>query len=643
MRFYFLIILLYSHLSCADLNISQRVDRLISNFTDKNETEAREERRIKIENSIKKIEELQSKNLKIKIDINQTDIIEIDKNKTEISQEKIRFQKEKEELNLRTLNLKRNNILLKLDEVNKLLEKDNIWSKVYSNYEIYNDLEHKLVETKKQIISMKNRRSLGDSKEAMAHKAKLKIYEEQRVTIRGKLTQLEEYKRDPFKKMLVPNEIEKIPEVRSPLDIIKAISFKKELNNVEEDYNNRYLSLSENVTILHDKKDLLASLIDLNVSIKINRENLDSVSTKLKKYDRTLDIFKTSQIALEQKVVELKLKINDAIGKEIEKGIIIGSILLFLLLVFFMIKYLVKKYMSENELYYTTNKALNFTFIIIVFFILLFSYLENVGYLVTILSFASAGIAIALKDWFMSMMGWLVIIFSGAIHVGDRIKVTKDGNEFVGDVVDISLLRMTLHEDVTLTTDMINRRAGRIIFIPNNYVFTDIIANYAHSGLKTVWDGIDFIITFDSNVTKAQSISKEISRKYSKGYTDMTRKQLNKLRSKYSMRNTSVEPRIFAFLDENGVRISVWYLTNAYATLTLRSTISMEILQRIREADDISIAFPSQSLYMDKPAPKSSEPKPPKPPVQVEEKSGEESKENEKPVSSYKADDWGLY
>ena len=604
MRFYFLIIVLFLQLSYADLNISQQMGSLISNFTEGNRSDIREERRIKIENSMKKIEELQSKANIINDtnDVNNSN----DKNESNISiiSEKLRLRKEKEELKLRTLNLKKNMILLKIEEVNKSLNEANIWSKVYSNYEIYNDLKQKLIEIKKEIILLKNRQSLSNTKEAEKYRAKLKMYEDERATIRGKLTQLEEYKSDPFKKMLVPNEIGEMPIVLSPLDIVKALSFKKQLTSVEEDYNSKYLSLTENVNKLHHKKDLLISLLDLNVSSKQYKDELVYVSNKIKKYDRTLEIFKTSQIALEQKIVELKLKIDEAIGKEIEKGIIIASTILFLLLVFLFIKYLVKKYMSENELFYSTNKALNFTFITIIFFILLFSYLENVGHLVTILSFASAGIAIALKDWFMSMMGWLVIIFSGAIHVGDRVKVSKNGKEYVGDVVDISLLRMTIHEDVTLTTYMVNRRGGRIFFIPNNYVFTDVIANYSHAGLKTVWDGIDFVITFDSNVSKAQSIGKEISRKYSKGYTDMTRKQLNKLRSKYSMRNTSVEPRILAFFDEHGVRISVWYLTNAFATLTLRSTISMEILHRIKEEDDISLAFPSQSIYMDKPAPK---------------------------------------
>jgi small-conductance mechanosensitive channel len=218
--------------------------------------------------------------------------------------------------------------------------------------------------------------------------------------------------------------------------------------------------------------------------------------------------------------------------------------------------------------------------------------------MVTVIGFASAGIAIAMKDWFMSLMGWWVIVIGGSIHVGDRVKFTKDGVQFVGDIVDISPLRMTMQEDVTLTTFTENRRSGRIIFIPNNYIFTDMVANYSHAGLKTVWDGIDFTVTFDSNIEKAVSIAKEVTKKYSKGYTDITRKQLNKLRSHYHIKNTNVEPRILSFIEPHGMVISAWYLTNAYATLTLRSKISLEIIQRIQARDDIEIAYPTQSLFV---------------------------------------------
>jgi small-conductance mechanosensitive channel len=201
-----------------------------------------------------------------------------------------------------------------------------------------------------------------------------------------------------------------------------------------------------------------------------------------------------------------------------------------------------------------------------------------------------------MKDLFMSVLGWIVIVIGGAVHVGDRIRVTKDGSTYIGDVLDISILRITMHEGITLTTYMENRRAGRIIFVPNNYIFTTMFANYTHSGMKTVWDGIDFTITFESNHRKMVQIALDITKKYAKGYTEITRKQLNRLRDRYSLRNTNVEPRAFTMLEPNGIRISIWYQTNAYAALTLRSTISGEIVDALLAEPDIEIAYPTTTV-----------------------------------------------
>jgi small-conductance mechanosensitive channel len=514
------------------------------------------------------------------------------------------------------------------------LIKNNLWASVYFNHETYQHLDVELKSLNDQLKLYKSKSVLTEE-EAKEFDQKSKKYK----VIEGKLNQLKEYKEDPFIVLYTAPKIAKEPPVTNPLDIITAMSFKKQLESQQQEYLSRYQVLEDAIYKLKKKSKILQELV-LKTKGKKHEEFVEELRTtenKITDFGETLEIFKTASKAFNQEVSQVNSNIDDSIDAEIEKSIMTGATILFLLLLFFLIKYLVKKYMSDNELFYGTNKVINFLFIFLVFTILLFSYLENVGHLITVLSFASAGIAIALKDWFMSLMGWFVILVSGSIHVGDRVKFTKDGAEYVGDVVDISVLRMTIHEDVTLTTATVNRRAGRIIFIPNHYVFTDMIANYSHSGLKTVWDGIDFLITFDSNIPKAQLIAKDVTRKYSKGYTDMTRKQLNRLRSKYSMRNTAVEPRIFGFLDTYGVRISAWYLTNAYATLTLRSTISMEILSRINESDDIFIAYPSQSLYMNKSAPK----------LKLEE--GEEPTEDHRvdPIApnltTFKPNGWGAY
>ena len=93
-------------------------------------------------------------------------------------------------------------------------------------------------------------------------------------------------------------------------------------------------------------------------------------------------------------------------------------------------------------------------------------------------------------------------------------------------------------------------------------------------------------------------IVKEICRKYSKGYTDIARKQLNLLRNQYSLKNTNVEPRIFSFIEPQGFCISSWYMTNSYATLTLRSTISSEIMDAFNKEADIKIAYATQNINL---------------------------------------------
>jgi len=483
----------------------------------------------------------------------------------------------------------------KKDNLDKELIYNNIWSKIYSNYHTFKELKQQEKRLKHEIEVLSGKYSRTKEEEQ-----KLENLRNKKLILTGKLQLLKEYEKDPFKKFLTPPPIEKVPAVENPFAVISAFSYQEKLKSDQQEYADRYKSIQHVMKKLKEKRKIVKKLLLLDVNKTKYTEELSNINDQIKTFVPVLEIFKTTQNVYTKKIDEIKLKLQADIKREIEKAITIGAIILFFIIFILLVKYLVRRYMSDNDRFYTINKALNITFFALLLFTLLFAYIENVSYLVTILGFASAGIAIAMKDWFMSLMGWFVIIIGGAIHVGDRVKFVRGNVEYVGDIVDISLLRMTIQEDITLTSYMHNRRAGRIIFVPNNFIFTDMVANYSHAGLKTVWDGIDFMITFDSNVTKAISIAKEITKKYSKGYTDITRKQLNKLRSQYSVKNTNVEPRIYSFIEPYGIKISAWYHTNAYATLTLRSTISMEIIERLQREEDISLAFPTQSIYVDK-------------------------------------------
>ncbi len=462
--------------------------------------------------------------------------------------------------------------------------RNNILLKRYSNYVSYSKISAELANLQD---SLKKKRNVSDEHIYQLHN-KIRVKE-------NELELIQEYRGSPIGGLINPPEIEKYQHISNPFGIINALSQIKKLENNQKQFKQLETSLEELTTLLDEELMFYLELFNLDQQAAY-KEKITFLDKQKKDFNMVLEIVATTEEVYSRKIEQVILEIKNQIQDQGQKILFILTIIIVLSLLAFLVKLTLKKYFSQNESYYMTNKIINFTVVFLIVMVLLFSYIDNVSYLVTILGFASAGIAIALKDWFMSIFGWMVIVTSGSIQVGDRIKVTRNGLETVGDVLDISLFKITIREDITLTSYTVNRRTGRIFFIPNNYIFSEMIANYTHSGLRTVWDGIDITITFDSNHKKAQKIARDILKHYSKGYTDITRKQLSKMRSKYQLRATGVEPRVFTFVEPHGIVISSWYLTNSYAALVLRSTMSPEILEAFMKEDDIHIAYPTQQI-----------------------------------------------
>lgn len=476
------------------------------------------------------------------------------------------------------------------EKINNLDEglKNNIWLIGYQNYITYQELIDELTNIDEDVAVLSKKR---DQKSKLAYSELLK--EQDRLEKQIQL--LSEYKNSPFIKIVKPEEITKKPSITNPIEILFAFSYIKSIEQDQETYKQKIDSLNALLVSLKNKEELLKEINTIHTEQSIE-DKINMANQEVLDFNRAHDLADTTFKVYSKKVDTIRLEVQNDIKAQMKRAFDIGFYIILVILVSLLAKYIIKKYISDNERFYMANKAINLLNFTLIVLIVLFAYIENVSYFVTILGFASAGIAIAMKDWFMSVLGWMVIVFGGSFHVGDRIKVQKDGLSYVGDIIDISLLRMTILEDVTLTTYLENRRSGRVVFIPNNYVFTTLISNYTHGTLKTVWDGIDLTITFDSNHKKAVYLIKNITKKYSKGYTDIARRGLNQLRSQYSLKNTNVEPRTYSFLEPHGLTISTWYMTNSYAALTLRSTISAEIVDAINKEEDIKIAYPTQTI-----------------------------------------------
>jgi small-conductance mechanosensitive channel len=515
------------------------------------------------------------------------------KEKYDEAQKELELKRTQELQELKTKELNLQNIAqvnILISQISKIdLElKDNILLKRYSNYVSYSKISTELAILKD---SLKKKTNVIEEQIYQLHN-KIRVKE-------NELELINEYRGSPIGGLINPPEIEKYENITNPFGIINSLSHIKKLENNKKQFNNLEKDIDSLTIKLDEELILYLKLFNLDQQPEY-KEKITFLDKQKKDFSMVLEIVSTTEEVYTRKIEQVILEIKNQISQQIQKMFVIFIIIIVLAIISFLVKLTLKKYFSQNENYYMTNKIINFTLVFLIVMVLLFSYIDNVSYLVTILGFASAGIAIALKDWFMSIFGWMVIVTSGSIQVGDRIKVNRNGVEAVGDVLDISLFKITIREDITYTSYTTNRRTGRIFFIPNNYIFSEMIANYTHSGLRTVWDGIDITLTFDSNHKKAQKIVKDILKHYSKGYTDITRKQLSKMRSKYQLRATGVEPRVFTFIEAHGMVISGWYLTNSYAALQLRSTMSPEIIEAFMKEDDIHIAYPTQQININR-------------------------------------------
>lgn len=463
----------------------------------------------------------------------------------------------------------------------KFEHSDNVWLKHYMSLENYNEITNEITTLQKELESHHT-----NPPRSLIHRLE---------TLQRQQDLLKEYAQHPYGSLLEVKNIEEIPQITNPFLILSGYSFIKQIDEQKNALMANQESLEALLEQVKEKYRILNQLSFVDKSIEVANK-IVQIQTMLEELEGAQRILATSMEIYNQESQSTITKLKHQIKAQFLKTIYIGVAVLITILLAFLLKLTLRKYILDTDRIYTASKVINFLNITIIVLILLFAYMENVSYLVAIVGFASAGLAIAMKDLFMSVLGWFVIILGGSVHVGDRVRVCKEGSVYVGDVLDISMLRITIFEDVTLTSYMENRRAGRIVFVPNNYIFTTMFANYTHGGLKTVWDGIDFSITFDSNYKKALKIATDTGKKYAKGYTEMVRQQVHRMRDKYSLRNPNLEVRSYCMIEPNGFRISMWYQTNAYATLALRSTISGEIMEQILKEDDIHIAYPTSKV-----------------------------------------------
>ena len=232
-----------------------------------------------------------------------------------------------------------------------------------------------------------------------------------------------------------------------------------------------------------------------------------------------------------------------------------------------------KKEKSNIKIFFQTGKY------ILVVFLIIFSILSYTGSLAGIgltAGLLSAALGWALQRPITGMAAWLMVVIKRPFEIGDRVIIEK----VKGDVVDITLTHIHIKEiGGTIASE---ETSGRIILIPNSKLFEQDITNYTQQD-ELILDQVKFIVTFNSDIDKAENIAKESAKAVLGEGKDLKK-----------------EPYIRTYFQQSGIDIIVRYYISASNREEISSKITKKIFNKVIKSENINFAYPHTEVILNK-------------------------------------------
>jgi tetratricopeptide (TPR) repeat protein len=259
-----------------------------------------------------------------------------------------------------------------LAQINRRLNEESVWQKIYANHLTYTQIESKIKDLDRQIAKYKK---AG----ARRYRSKIRELENSKAQLLERLNLLKDYRQNPFKTLIRPKKITEVPTVTNPVAIVNAFSYIKQLGEHLSRFEHEIRNLELFTGMLEQKEGILKELAELRPDDAEVKKALAQTQKELKEAQDALSLHQTALVVYKKRVDEIKLRLTGQIKEQAKKAGSIGITILVLLLLVILIKWLVKRTVTDNERFYMANKIINFSFVFIVVMILLFAYIENVS------------------------------------------------------------------------------------------------------------------------------------------------------------------------------------------------------------------------------------------------------------------------
>ena len=271
-----------------------------------------------------------------------------------------------------------------------------------------------------------------------------------------------------------------------------------------------------------------------------------------------------------------------------------GAVVVVLVLVRMVVLAVVHRRITEPTVWYRTRKLTTYAITVVGFVVVASIWLEGSG-LATYVGFLTAGLAIALSDVLKNLAGWMFIVLRRPFRVGDRIEI---GGR-TGDVIDVRAFRFILQEFDGVTPGGTPAFTGRLVHVPNGFVFTQAATNFSE-GFRFILHEIPVLVTFESDWRRAREIVSEAVQDQAVPLAEVER-ELRTTAQEYRLSFDGLEPTVLMTVRDSGIELTGRLAVRYERARAVEDAVWSRVLDGFAAEESIDLAYPTVRTYFEGP------------------------------------------
>ena len=217
--------------------------------------------------------------------------------------------------------------------------------------------------------------------------------------------------------------------------------------------------------------------------------------------------------------------------------------------------------------------------------IISFTFLTQVGSIATFAGLITAGVAVALQNVILSIVGYFFLMGKYGIRVGDRVQIAG----VTGEVVDIGLVRFHLLELSSGGTDA--QPSGRVVAFSNSVVFQPSGVFKRIPGTSFVWHEIALTFSAECNYRMVQErLTAAVDRVLKDFQEEIDRQMRSMERTLNSVSAIELKPRTHLHFTTSGIEVTVRYPVELKNAVDIDDRLMREIYAAIEQEPKLKLA-----------------------------------------------------